>query len=431
MLELLKEIILDSQTEPLVTGVTRHLPYERVKGKAFVCIGVRRCGKTTLLHQIMSDLLGQGVSRDNLLYINFFDDRLTELKQGHLSQVMEAYYSLYPEKKGKETVYCLFDEVQEVKGWEAVVDRLLRTEKCEVFLSGSSANMLSREIATQMRGRSLAWELFPFSFREFLDYRGGQGTLLTSRNRLLVQKHFAEYWKKGGFPEGFDVSDRIRMMIHQEYYRAILHRDVIERYDAIHPQAVVQAGYRLISSAGSLYTLNRITEYLKSLGFKVSHAFVSECLQWFADAYFLFTVKRFDPSVARQNVNPRKAYCVDHALISSVTSGIQKDAGHLLENLVFVDLRRRTDRIHYYRTSRDGEVDFVWLDECARRNLVQVCYSLQDPKTRKRELQSLKDAMSELRLKEATVVSFNEEETVQDGDNIIRVLPVWKYLLQS
>jgi len=196
MLETLKAMILDFQEAPLETGVPRRLRLQAVHGKAAVCMGVRRSGKSTYLFQIVRRLLDDKTPRKNILYLNFFDDRLHGLQQEGLGLVAEAYYSIYPEKKNAETVYCFFDEIQAVPGWESFVDRLMRTEKCEVYLTGSSAQMLSKEIATQMRGRALSWEMFPFSFREFLDYKGieGEGALSTKK-RLLVQKAFGEYWE--------------------------------------------------------------------------------------------------------------------------------------------------------------------------------------------------------------------------------------------
>ena len=138
MLETLKEIILDFQEEKLNTGIKRHLEYELIKGKAFVCVGVRRCGKSTLLYQIIAALKAKGVKRENILYLNLFDDRLNEIRHGNLPLALEAYYSLYPEKKGTEKVFCFFDEIQEAGNWEPFVERILRTENCSVFLSGSS-----------------------------------------------------------------------------------------------------------------------------------------------------------------------------------------------------------------------------------------------------------------------------------------------------
>jgi len=431
MIELLKEIILDFQSESLDTGIQRHLKYELVQGKAFVCIGVRRCGKSTLLYQIIDDLKRNGVTNDNILYINFFDDRLMDVKRGNLSFITEAYYSIYPEKKGTETVYCFFDEVQEADNWEPFVDRILRTEKCEVFISGSSAKMLSKELATQMRGRSIAWELFPFSFKEFADYNKADYKNLTTKNRLILKKCFDEYFKIGGFPEVRNVSDKIRLMIHQEYYKTILHRDVIERFDAIHPQAVVQAGYRLINSVGSLYSINRMTSYLKSMGHKISKGFVAACIDWFEDVYFLFSVKIFSQSVAIQNVNAKKVYCIDHAMINSVTSGISANSGHLLENIIFLHLRRMTEGLYYYRTSKGKEIDFVWLDSKKKQHLVQVCLTLADPMTEKREMTSLTQAMDELSLTEATIVTLDEDQQIEKDGKKIRIIPAWKFLVMN
>ncbi len=429
MIETLKEIILDFQEEVLDTGIKRHLKHKHLKGKAFVCIGVRRCGKSTLLYQIIEGLEAKGVKRENILYLNFFDDRLNEIKHKNLSIILEAYFSLFPEKKSTEEVYCFFDEIQEVKNWEPFIDRILRTEKCSVFISGSSAKMLSKEIATQMRGRSLTWELFPFSFKEFLDFKKVDYKKLTSKNRLLIKKCFDEYFVKGGFPEVREVDDKIRIMILQEYYKTILHRDIINRFDAIHPQAVIQAGHRLINSVSSLYSINRITEYLKSLGYRVSKSFVSSCIGWFEDAFFLFTVPIFSPSISKQNVNVKKIYCIDHSMVCSVAPRILSDKGHLLENIIFIHLRQYSEKIYYYRTRKKHEIDFVWIDSKQKKNPVQVSLTMQDPQTRKREVVSLFHAIEELNVLNGKIVTFDEEEIIKEGDKTIEIIPVWKYLI--
>ena len=321
--EALKSLILDFQEAEPDTGVRRRLCIETVPGKAAVCIGVRRGGKSTYLYQLIAGLLARGVPRQNILYLNFFDDRLHHLRHGGLGLITDAYYSLYPEKKNVETVHCFFDEIQAAPGWEPFVDRLLRTERCRIHLTGSSAQLLSREIATQMRGRALSWELFPFSFREFLDYRGIDGAgELSTRRRFMIVKAFGEYWERGAFPEVAGLGRDLRIRIHQEYFNTILFRDMIERHDVSHPRAVVDLAHRLVDSAASLYTVNSLTGYLKSLGHKVPKAAVSAYLAWFEDAYFLFTVRIFDASMARRNANPKKVYCIDHALIASVASGI-------------------------------------------------------------------------------------------------------------
>ncbi|MGB9500492.1 MAG: ATP-binding protein [Dissulfuribacterales bacterium] len=325
-----------------------------------------------MLYQIIAALKAKGVKRENILYLNLFDDRLNEIRHGNLSLSLEAYYSFYPEKKGTEKFFC---------------------------------------------------------FKEFLDFRKIDYRRLTSKNRLLIKKVFDEYFIKGGFPEVRDVNDKIRIMILQEYYKTILHRDIINRFDAIHPQAVVQAGFRLIGSISSLYSINRITEYLKSLGYKVSKNFVSSCISWFEDAYFLFSVPIFSPCVSKQNANAKKIYCIDHSMAASVAPKITVDNGRRLENMIFLHFRRHSDEIYYYRTAKRHEVDFVWIDKEHNKNLVQVSLTMEDTKTRNREVTSLCGAMEELGLKNGKIITFDEEEIVKKGDKTIEIVPAWKYLL--
>ncbi len=430
MIDMLKEIILDFQEIDLPTGVPRRVAVSPVPGKATVCIGVRRSGKSTFMFQLMKKLQDTGVARQNILYLNFFDDRLHSLQHDNLGVILEAYFSLYPEKKNAEKVYCFFDEIQVVPGWEPFVDRLMRMEKCEVYITGSSAQMLSREIATQMRGRALSWEMFPFSFREFLDYKGIESDgPLSTKKRLTVQKAFEEYWETGGFPEVAGLNRMLRIKTHQEYFNAMLFRDLVERHDISHPKAVTDLAHWLVDNTGYLYSINNLTGYLKSLGHKAPKPAVSDYLEWFEDAYVLFTVRIFDASLARANTNPKKIYCADHALVTSISSGILVNSGHLLENLVFTALRRVTPDIFYYKTKAGREVDFIAGRQGPSRMLVQVCESMADQQTRKRETTALAEAMTELKLSHGIIVTRNEEEQIQVDSGKIDVVPAWRFLL--
>lgn len=430
MIEILKEIILDFQEIDLPTGVPRRLAVRPVSGKATVCIGVRRSGKSTFMFQLIERLRNSGVSRQNILYLNFFDDRLHNLQYENPGMVLEAYFSLYPEKKNVEKVFCFFDEIQVLPGWEPLIDRLMRTEMCEVYITGSSGQMLSKEIATQMRGRALSWEMFPFTFREFLDYKGVESDgPLSTKKRLTIQKAFEEYWEIGGFPEVAGLDRMLRIKTHQEYFNAMLFRDLVERHDISHPKAVTDLAHWLVDNTGSLYSVNNLTGYLKSLGHKAPKSAVSDYLEWFEDAYVLFTVRIFDASQARTNTNPKKIYCVDHALVKSISSGILVNSGHLLENLVFTAIRRLTPDIFYYKTKAGREVDFIARRQDRSRMLVQVCESLAEPQTRKRETTALAEGMLELKLSEATIVTRSEEEQIQVESGRIEVMPAWRFLL--
>lgn len=378
----------------------------------------------------MKKLQDSGVSRQNILYLNFFDDRLHSLQHDNLGVILEAYFLLYPEKKNAEKVYCFFDEIQVVSGWEPFVDRLMRMETCEVYITGSSAQMLAREIATQMRGRALSWEMFPFSFREFLDYKGIESDgPLSTKKRLTVQKAFEEYWETGGFPEVAGLDRMLRIKTHQEYFNAMLFRDLVERHDISHPRAVTDLAHWLVDNTGSLYSINNLTGYLKSLGHKAPKSAVSDYLVWFEDAYVLFTVRIFDASLARANTNPKKIYCVDHTLVTSISSGILVNSGYLLENLVFTALRRVMSDIFYYKTKTGREVDFIAGRQGPSRMLVQVCESMADQQTRKRETTALAEAMTELKMSQGIIVTRKEEEQIQVASGKIDVVPAWRFLL--
>ncbi len=430
MLQLLKEIILDTQNGRLFTGTHRRLEVTTVNQKATIIIGVRRCGKSTWLNQVIERLISEGVSKENILYINFFDDRLSLLNPGGLDKVLEAYYTIYPEKKIQEKVYCFFDEIQVIHGWEAFVDRVLRNENCEIYLTGSSAKMLSKEIATQMRGRALSWELFPFSFCEYMSHFNiGNHLPATSQQRHRTQNAFGNFSEQGGFPEVIGMDKQMRIKIHQEYVNSILFRDLIERYDISHPRAVVDLARRLLENVSSLYTLNGLTNYLQSLGHKVPKSSIADYITWFEDAYFLFTVRLFSASYGKSNANPKKIYSIDHAMIRSVTSGILVNSGHLLENIVYVALRRNKGDIYYYRTAASQEIDFLIQDQNQKLNLIQVCETLANPVTRQRETFSLESAMNELGLSDAMIVTREESEQITVKNGKITVIPIWKFLL--
>lgn len=433
MIETLKEIILDFQESDLNTGTPRRLNIIPVKGKAAVCIGVRRSGKSTYMFQLIRKLLDKGVNRQNILYLNFFDDRLHPLQHSGLGVITEAYYSLYPEKKNSETVYCFFDEIQAITGWERFIDRIMRAERCVVYITGSSAQMLSKEISTQMRGRALSWEMFPFSFSEFLGSKGLDVAAgpVSAKKRLLLQKAFNDFWECGGFPEVIGLEKHLRRGIHQEYFNAILFRDMVERHDIPHPKAVSELAHWLVDNAGSMYTINKLTGYLKSLGYKVPKTSVAEYMAWFEDAYFLFTVRLFDASLRRSNANPKKIYCIDHSFVRSVSSGILFNTGHLLENLVFTALRRVGCDVFYYRTASGKEVDFITTGPNRQRSLIQVCESLVDANTKKREVSALEEAMTESKLKTALIVTRSEDGELTSPAGKIKIMPAWRFLLQG
>ncbi len=429
----IQDVLVEAQRQARFTGVPRRLVSRLVPGKAFVCIGVRCSGKSTLLNQMITGLLGRGVAAEDILYANLFDDRLEEVRQGNLNLLTEAYFGLYPERKGNAGLHCFLDEVQMARGWESFADRLMRAENMSVYMTGSSAGMLAREVGTAMRGRSLVWELFPFSFAEYLDSKGVAVDLRGQQARLRVRKAFDGYWRSGGFPEVIDADATLRVMIHQDYFKTMVFRDVVDRHDALHPRAVRDMAYRLLNSAASRYTINALTGYLKSLDHRVSKAFVGDVLGWMEDAYALFTVRLFDASLSRQHANAKKIYAVDHALVRSTSTGILVNDGHLLENLVFVDGRRRGRELYYYRTRSGREVDFVWRGGDGRLSMAQVAFQAPEGSDiLSRELAALREALRERPDSRALVVTMDDGPRLLDlPEGAVEVVPVWQHLLDG
>lgn len=436
MIECLKRVIREYQNlEPPGGLLPRRVAIGSLPGKVSVVTGVRRSGKTTLLRQRIRQLVENGVPRENILSLDLADDRIYWLRHENSDLILEAYFDLYPQKRGSETVYCFFDEVQSLPHWQLFIDRLMRSEKCEVTVAGSLLTSPDEETASPLTGRVVSWEIFPLSFREFLDGKGIESDgPLSTKQRLTIQKAFEDYWQVGGFPGVNRRDQQQRIEAHQSNWNTIL-ASIISHHDISHPRAVIDLAHWLVDNTGSFYSIGHLTDYLKSLGHRVRKSSVVDWLVAFEDAGLLFSVNIFSSSPTRISVNPRKVYCIDHALAASVSSGILSNRDSLLENLVFTALRRVTPEIFYHKTKTGREVDLVALLPSAPGQeravmLVQVCASLADPRAKQSEVRSLSEAMVELAVAEGTIVTWRTDETIPVGFGTIQVVPVWRFLLE-
>jgi predicted AAA+ superfamily ATPase len=268
-------------------------------------------------------------------------------------------------------------------------------------------------------------------FTEFLDGKGIESAgPLSTKQRLTIQKAFEDYWQVGGFPGANGLDQLQSIKIPQTNWNTN-----IGRHNISHPRAVIDLAHWLVDNTGSFYVVSHLTGYLKSLGHRVRKSSVVDWLVAFEDAGLLFSVNIFSSSPTRISVNPRKVYCIDHALAASVSSGILTNRDSLLENLVFTALRRVTPEIFYHKTKTGREVDFVALLPTAPNDertilLVQVCASLADPRVRQSEFRSLSEAMVELAVAEGTIVTWRTDETIPVGFGTIHVVPVWRFLLE-
>lgn len=398
MREVLVQKIVEAIESPLPPLTRRDVFRPQVGGKkAYAVIGMRRSGKTTYLWQVMTEAHQAGVPREAMLYFNCEDDRLAPMSVADLDAVLEEYYRLYPSARAQTTLLC-WDEIQVVAGWERFVRRLLDTEQAEVYLSGSSARLLSREIATEMRGRAMEVRIYPFSFREYLRHQGLEPQkpwdYLTRIDRSTLDHALEKYLVEGGFPEAVGADPRSRVELLRSYVDVALLRDVVERYQVSHPVVLRWLTRQLLGNAGSLFSVHKFHNDLKAQGFAIGKDRLYEYLSYLEDAFLVRTVALATHSERKRMTNPRKAYPIDPALIALYAPTTQRHWGHALETVVYLELERRGAEVGYVRLGEGYEVDFYARYPSGEATLIQVCADWSDESTRERELRALDAAQA-------------------------------------
>ncbi len=422
--DIFKRLIADSQEKDLSYVMDRDLKIPLDTNKIISLIGVRRSGKTHVIYSIINKLR-KTANPKNIVYVNFEDDRLFPLKLKDLSTMLDAYYEMYPDKKN-EKVYFFFDEIQNVQNWEKFIRRLYDTEKCAVFLTGSSAKLLGKEIATGLRGRTLSYEVFPLSFSELLRFKGIKPDLHSSKSQARIKNALADYPIRGGFPEIINYDQSVFMKTLQEYIDLIMYRDIIERYGVSNTFLLKRLIKFCFSNISTLVSFNKLYNDFKSEGLNISRNTVYEYISYLEDAYALFNVPIYAKSVREQWRNPRKIYSVDVGFKTATDFPLSVDIGRVFENIVFLELRRRTEKIYYFKGKR--EVDFYYTEDDKGR-LLNVSYEMDSPATRDREISGLVEAMKEFSLKEGSIVTAEHKELIKTESGKIHVIPLWEWLL--
>ena len=411
MNQIIRQQISDALAAPVPAHTRRDVHLPGIKGKVMAVIGMRRSGKTTFLWQCLADRLAAGTPREALLYFNFEDERLAEMTAHELQLVVEEYFSLHPEHRDSQRVTFLLDEIQEVPGWETFVRRLLDTEKVELFLSGSSARLLSREVASSMRGRAMEVLVHPFSLRETLRHRGVEPlspwTDLPKASRSTLDKHFRAYLAEGGFPESQGVAARDRASLLRTYVDVAILRDVIERHNVTNPAALRWLQRHLLGNPAGTFSVQKFFDTLKSQGLPVGKNTLHDYLAHLEDAFLVRTVSLHTASERQRMVNPRKAYPIDPGLISLYERTGRVNLGHALETAVFLELERRGCEADYVRTRAGGEVDFFARNPEGDAILIQVCTDVSDPATFEREVRALAAAATEYREATPLLLTFD------------------------
>lgn len=414
MRNLIRQKIADSLAAPLPELIRRDIRLPQVRGKAIAVIGMRRSGKTCFLWQLLGDRLALGTGREGLLYFGFEDERLADMKATDLHLVVEEYYRLHPEWRDKKRAAFFLDEIQVVPGWEVFVRRLLDTEKAELFLSGSSSRLLSREVATSMRGRALSALVHPFSFREYLRYLGREPEARPDRlpkaARSALEKDLGSYLAGGGFPEtlGASLSDRTDLL--KSYVDTALLRDVVERHDVSQPTVLRWMMRHLLANPAGSFSIRKFYGDIRSQGFSVSKDTLHQYLGHLEDAFLIRTVSMASASERRRMVNPRKVYPVDPGLIPLYEQSGRPNTGHALETAVMLELERRGAEVSYVRTENGLEVDFLARYPDGKSGLIQVCAGTGPAETLAREVRALLDASKEHRSASLHLVGLDPDQ---------------------
>lgn len=407
-----------------------------LEGKARAVIGMRRAGKTSFLYQCLADRLAEGIQRERLVYFNFEDERLGALAAEDLSVVLEEYYRAFPSFRRAERVTWCLDEIQVVPGWERFVRRVLDEEKVELFLSGSSARMLSREVATSMRGRALETVITPYNLREFARNQGAEWKL----DRRLVGAaetsawlaRFDDYVMIGGFPEASRMtSERERVTLLQGYVDSVLFRDIVERHGIGNVAALRAFVRQLLRQAATLFSVSKVYADFRSRGIGVSKETLLTLLAHLEDAFLVFTLPVASRSERRRQVNPRKLYLVDHGLAQAFSPASGLDRGRLVENLVACELARQSRDLAYVKTTDGHEVDFLATAYDGSQRLIQVASDISQPMAFTRELRALAGAAAEFPQAERILLAETDPPRNASMPEGVRLVPVWRWLLEA
>lgn len=427
--ELLKQLIAGFQALLPIEVCPRELTLPLDSGKIITVPGVRRCGKSSLFLLTINQLIRERIiAKKQILFLNFDDERL-HLNADNLDEILQAYRELYPAIPLKD-VYMFFDEVQMADDWQPFVRRVYEQECRHIFLTGSNSRMLSSELATSLRGRTLQYEEFPLSFNEFCNFTDINTNYYVPENRAKLVNAFKTYLHGGGFPEVVLAAPLYKDRILQEYFFVMLYKDLVERYEIKNPEPIRYFIKRVMSNLAKPTSINRIYNELKSQGVSIGKNTLYDVIVQTESVYLFFSLTKYEPSLVKESTGDKKYYCIDNGLRSVLLNPHSEDNGKLLENAVFLHLRRNLriqEELHYYKGKK--ECDFVVVEYDKVTRLIQVSYQIGDEETRKREVDGLLEAAQETGCRELTIVTMEAEAEWKEQDMSIHVVPAWKWML--
>jgi predicted AAA+ superfamily ATPase len=410
--------------KPQKTGIKREKYLKKMEkfsktGQIISIIGARRSGKSTLILQFIKDIIDRGVASKNTLYVNLEDPRFFgELSLKLLQDIYEAYLEYL---KPSEKPYIFLDEVQNILGWEKFA-RFLQEKEAKVFVSGSTAKLLSSELGQTLTGRYLPIVVYPLSFKEFLYFKGVEikDELDMIHQKIKIKGLLREYLEFGGFPKVVLSDEKREILI--RYFEDIIARDIVERYKIKKVEELRALAKYYITNISSLISFGRIKKFLK-----LPLHTIERFSYYLSTPYLIFFIKKFAYSLKEQQVNPRKVFCVDTGLRNMISFKFSSDLGKIYENVVFLEFLREEKEIYYWKNKR--ECDFLLKEEGGNK-LFQICFNVDEPEIKEREIRGLLEAMEELKLGKGLVITEDYEGEEKVKGKKIRFIPLWKWLLQ-
>ena len=424
MKQILKSIILENQSQQLPDIQKRFIQIPINLNIIISIIGVRRSGKTYLLYDRINSLLKSGTPRENILYLNFEDERLN-LTSDSLDLIIQSYTELFPSIKLSDC-YLFFDEIQNVVGWEKFIRRLFDTKTRQIYITGSNSKLLSTEIATELRGRTLTFTVYPLSLSEYLDFNKIEKKIYPQQNKSTIIHYTEQFIYGGGFPEilFFDELNKRKML--QQYFNVMLIKDIVERYNISDISVLKFFIKKIVASVTKPFSINKTYNDLKSMGYKVSNKYLYNYFDYCSDIFLSKALNRFDFSEIKQEKSEKKVYISDNGLLRALEFSVSQNKGKLLENMVAMEFFKAESEVFYFKGSY--ECDFITLTN-GKYSAIQVCYDLTDKYTLQRELRGLLEACKYLNIKTGIILTFDSSGEFTENEIHITAIPVYEYFL--
>ncbi|HET6231050.1 MAG TPA: ATP-binding protein [Longimicrobiaceae bacterium] len=433
--DLLRLKLSEALAAPVQPVTRRDVRLPKIAGKAMAVIGVRRGGKTSFLHQRMAERVAEGRARESQLLVSIEDERLVGMTAADLGWLVEEHERQVPGLRQSGSLSIYLDEVQLVPGWETLVRRLMDVGGIELFVSGSSAKLLSREVATSLRGRAMEVLVHPFSFREALRHAGKEPDApwerLPPSRRAALDGALLRYLEEGGFPEAQKTERRDRLSLLKGYVDVMVLRDVVERHRVSNPQALRWLQRHLLATPGGSFSMKKLYDSLRSQGVAVAKDTLYEYLDHIEDAFLVRTVSMHSRSERQRMVNPRKAYPIDPGLIPLYERTGRENHGRALETAVLLELDRRAYTADWLRAGDGWEVDFFAERPGDPPVLVQVCMDTTGDATWQREVRALEAAAEAYPEAEALLITLDPSPPARELPARLRWRSAAEWLLAT